>query len=350
MLSTVALRAVPAASAASPLRDAAPRASWRLLAGRPALPGAGRLASLPGWAPPASQALAGRVVGVRLRARAAQLHTGAIALGATDRETLADDAEDAPHNRVAAEEYRAQLAREEEAGLFEGSDGDEDERVEVDANAQPDDTLAVRARAQRQPTCRLRIGTAGTPRRAAHALTHPLSPRPQLSNFDLTPETVKALAARNIAKLFPIQGATFKPLSEGRDLIGRARTGTGKTLAFSLPIVEKLIRVRAPRPAAAARTTALGVAAAALALPLYGCRRTRSPRAPPRRRGQPSLRPSAASHADLARALRACRRPRRPRRRVARRARAARRACLSWRPRASWRCRWSARSPPRRRR
>jgi ATP-dependent RNA helicase DDX21 len=48
-----------------------------------------------------------------------------------------------------------------------------------------------------------------------------------------------------VTKLFPIQGATFKPLAEGRDLIGRARTGTGKTLAFSLPIIEKLIRVRA---------------------------------------------------------------------------------------------------------
>ena len=82
-------------------------------------------------------------------------------------------------------------------------------------------------------------------RHAAQRLTPPPATRPpQLSKFNLTAETAKALAARGVAALFPIQGATFKPLSEGRDLIGRARTGTGKTLAFSLPIIEKLIRVR----------------------------------------------------------------------------------------------------------
>jgi hypothetical protein len=172
MLSPVAVRALPAcASAPTPLRAAAPRAASRLLSGRPALPGAGRSGALPGWAPPASQSLAGRVAGVRLRARAAPFHTGAIALGAADRPALADDAEDAPHNRVAAEDYRAQLAREEEAGLFEESDG-EDERVEVDANAGPDDTLAVRAarRAGLELPPRLRLRAA--PRRAAtHAAT-----------------------------------------------------------------------------------------------------------------------------------------------------------------------------------
>ena len=66
----------------------------------------------------------------------------------------------------------------------------------------------------------------------------------QISNFPLTATTTKALLSRGISKLFPIQGATFRPLSEGRDLIGRARTGTGKTLAFSLPIIDKLVKVR----------------------------------------------------------------------------------------------------------
>jgi ATP-dependent helicase YprA (DUF1998 family) len=73
-----------------------------------------------------------------------------------------------------------------------------------------------------------------------------------------------------VARLFPIQAATFKPLTEGRDLIGRARTGTGKTLAFSLPIIEKLIRVRA---AARARRAACRMRACSQGFCAGACRR-----------------------------------------------------------------------------
>ena len=65
-----------------------------------------------------------------------------------------------------------------------------------------------------------------------------------LSNFRLSGEAA-ALRKRGVAALFPIQAATFDLVYEGKDLIGRARTGMGKTLAFALPIVE---RVRAARP------------------------------------------------------------------------------------------------------
>ena len=51
---------------------------------------------------------------------------------------------------------------------------------------------------------------------------------------------VKVLNSRGIESLFPIQVATFDAIYNGAELIGRARTGTGKTLAFSLPVVEKL--------------------------------------------------------------------------------------------------------------
>ncbi|HET9049979.1 MAG TPA: DEAD/DEAH box helicase [Chiayiivirga sp.] len=38
----------------------------------------------------------------------------------------------------------------------------------------------------------------------------------------------------------PIQAATIPPLLEGRDLVGQAQTGTGKTAAFALPILERI--------------------------------------------------------------------------------------------------------------
>jgi len=40
--------------------------------------------------------------------------------------------------------------------------------------------------------------------------------------------------------LFPIQAQAIIPLLEGKDVIGQARTGTGKTAAFGIPMVEQL--------------------------------------------------------------------------------------------------------------
>jgi len=70
-------------------------------------------------------------------------------------------------------------------------------------------------------------------------------PRAQLSNCGLSDVTVRALEARGITALFPIQKHVFEPARDGKDLIGRARTGSGKTLAFSLPVIEELLKARA---------------------------------------------------------------------------------------------------------
>lgn len=47
-------------------------------------------------------------------------------------------------------------------------------------------------------------------------------------------------SARGVSYLFDIQVKTFNPVYEGKDLIGQARTGTGKTFSFAVPLVEKL--------------------------------------------------------------------------------------------------------------
>ncbi|KAJ1452113.1 P-loop containing nucleoside triphosphate hydrolase protein [Pelagophyceae sp. CCMP2097] len=56
----------------------------------------------------------------------------------------------------------------------------------------------------------------------------------------IAPAQVKALSARGIKKFTDIQAESFDAAYEGRDLLGKSRTGTGKTLAFGLPIIEKL--------------------------------------------------------------------------------------------------------------
>ncbi|KAJ8532029.1 hypothetical protein K7X08_011952 [Anisodus acutangulus] len=64
----------------------------------------------------------------------------------------------------------------------------------------------------------------------------------EISKLGISQEIVSALAKKGITKLFPIQRAVLEPAMQGSDMIGRARTGTGKTLAFGIPIMDKIIR------------------------------------------------------------------------------------------------------------
>ncbi|GBF04070.1 DEAD/DEAH box helicase [Deinococcus aerius] len=61
-------------------------------------------------------------------------------------------------------------------------------------------------------------------------------------NFDqlIAPELAARLAERGIVEATPIQVESLPQTLAGKDLIGRARTGTGKTLAYALPIIQNL--------------------------------------------------------------------------------------------------------------
>ncbi len=60
------------------------------------------------------------------------------------------------------------------------------------------------------------------------------------SDFALSERVVSGLTARGITVPSPIQEESLPFTLEGRDVLGRARTGTGKTLAFGLPISMRL--------------------------------------------------------------------------------------------------------------
>lgn len=47
-------------------------------------------------------------------------------------------------------------------------------------------------------------------------------------------------SARGVSYLFDIQVKTFNSVYDGEDVIAQARTGTGKTFSFAIPLVEKL--------------------------------------------------------------------------------------------------------------
>ncbi|KAF0905626.1 hypothetical protein E2562_007409 [Oryza meyeriana var. granulata] len=64
----------------------------------------------------------------------------------------------------------------------------------------------------------------------------------EVARLGISPRIVEKLAARGITRLFPIQRAVLEPAMQGKDMIGRARTGTGKTLAFGIPIMDRILR------------------------------------------------------------------------------------------------------------
>lgn len=67
--------------------------------------------------------------------------------------------------------------------------------------------------------------------------------------MDFEDEVLDALDAMNFVECTPIQEQTLEPLMEGRDLIGVAQTGTGKTAAYLLPVLNRLCRGGYPEDA-----------------------------------------------------------------------------------------------------
>src|SRR5258708_7370478 len=60
-------------------------------------------------------------------------------------------------------------------------------------------------------------------------------------NFALRPELHKAIEALQFHEPTPVQQQAITPVLEGRDVMVAAQTGTGKTLAFLLPVLHRML-------------------------------------------------------------------------------------------------------------
>jgi ATP-dependent RNA helicase RhlE len=60
--------------------------------------------------------------------------------------------------------------------------------------------------------------------------------------FNLNPNIMAGVRAQGYTTPTPIQLEAIPPIMEGRDIIGQAQTGTGKTAAFALPVLHRLLR------------------------------------------------------------------------------------------------------------
>jgi len=64
----------------------------------------------------------------------------------------------------------------------------------------------------------------------------------ELSFFIKDEKVLQVLEEKGIKRFFPVQYETFQFIYDGKDVIARDRTGSGKTMAFALPIIERFRR------------------------------------------------------------------------------------------------------------
>ena len=62
----------------------------------------------------------------------------------------------------------------------------------------------------------------------------------RFDSLKLSPEILRALLERNIVQSTPVQAGCIPPLLEWRDVVAKAPTGTGKTFAYGIPVVEHI--------------------------------------------------------------------------------------------------------------
>ena len=62
----------------------------------------------------------------------------------------------------------------------------------------------------------------------------------------LSPEILRALQTKKYVDPTPIQSKAIPVIMQGKDLIGCAQTGTGKTAGFTLPILNRLQQGKSP--------------------------------------------------------------------------------------------------------
>ena len=67
------------------------------------------------------------------------------------------------------------------------------------------------------------------------------------ADFDIDPRIKHNITAKGYATPTPIQDQAIPHILEGRDIVGIANTGTGKTGAFLIPLLQKIVKQREKR-------------------------------------------------------------------------------------------------------
>lgn len=142
------------------------------------------------------------------------------------------------------------------------TDDDEEVEDEVDDNILSEDELVKDAIRTKEGDRRRKLRKKGGDEKTDPTLgmgedffdeSFPMEPAKSFHEMNLSRPLMKAIASMNFVHPTPIQSATIPVALLGRDICGCAATGTGKTAAFMIPVMERLLY----RPKAAAVTRVL---------------------------------------------------------------------------------------------
>ncbi|MFY9510924.1 MAG: DEAD/DEAH box helicase, partial [Rubrivivax sp.] len=76
----------------------------------------------------------------------------------------------------------------------------------------------------------------------AQTTTSTEAPPPRFDTLPLDPKLLRAVADAGYVAMTPIQAKAIPIVLAGRDVMGAAQTGTGKTAAFTIPLLQKMLR------------------------------------------------------------------------------------------------------------
>ncbi|TFK43590.1 P-loop containing nucleoside triphosphate hydrolase protein [Crucibulum laeve] len=157
-----------------------------------------------------------------------------------DLEELGSDTQSTSQNSEDEEESQESGVEDSKGSVNEDSEGgDDDNEVEENGSDEEDSSNLPTATFEVEDRFgRSRFKSGPTTMRQDSLKTTPLPS--SFSTLGISATLESALASMSIKTPTEVQAACVPPLLAGRDCIGNAKTGSGKTIAFALPILQKL--------------------------------------------------------------------------------------------------------------
>ena len=78
-----------------------------------------------------------------------------------------------------------------------------------------------------------------------HEIETAFTPKHTFADFPIDPILKENITAKGYIAPTPIQDESIPHVLKGKDVVGLANTGTGKTAAFLLPLIDKVLKLRA---------------------------------------------------------------------------------------------------------